>query len=265
MPSRLALITGATAGIGAEFARQLAADGIDLVLVARDAGRLEQRAAELRAAHGVRVEVLAADLVNRDDLAAVAARVVASGDTPRITMLINNAGFGLQRPFDENSIDEEQRLLDLLVTAPMRLAHAALGQMLAARSGTIVNIASVAGFTPRGTYGAAKAWVLSFSRWANISYRGRGVSVTAVAPGFVHTEFHDRMHVSKHGVPEFLWLEAETLVRLALRDVARGRAVSIPTLRYKLIVLLSGVLPKRIVAAGALRGREAPSLPQERQ
>lgn len=94
---------------------------------------------------------------------------------------------------------------------------------------------------------------------------GAGVSVTAVAPGFVHTEFHDRMHVSKHGVPGFLWLEAETLVRLALRDVARGRAVSIPTLRYKLIVLLSGVLPKRIVAAGALRGREAPSLPQERR
>jgi hypothetical protein len=170
-------------------------------------------------------------------------------------MLVNNAGFGLRKPFDENTIEDEQRLLDVLVAAPMRLCHAALGQMIANRSGTIVNIASVAGFTPRGSYGAAKAWVISFSRWANIAYRSRGVTVTAVAPGFVHTEFHDRMKVSKDGVPGFLWLDAERLVRLALRDVARGRAVSIPTVRYKLVVLLSSVLPKRIVAAGALRGR----------
>jgi short-subunit dehydrogenase len=143
----------------------------------------------------------------------------------------------------------------LLVTAPMCLAHAALGQMLGAASGTIVNIASVAGYTPRGTYGASKAWVLSFSRWANLTYRTRGVGVTAVAPGFVHTEFHDRMNVSKDGVPAFLWLDAATLVRLALRDVTKGRAVSIPTLRYKLVVTLSGLLPKQIVAIGALRGR----------
>ena len=252
--TRLALITGATAGIGAEFARQLAADGFDLVLVARDAERLEERAAEMRTEFGVTVEVLAADLVSRADLTMVEARVGASG-ARRVTMLVNNAGFGLPKPFDDNPVDEEQRLLDLLVTAPMRLAHAALQQMLATGSGTIVNIASVAGYTPRGTYGASKAWVLSFSRWANLTYRRRGVVVTAVAPGFVHTEFHDRMHVSKDGVPAFLWLEAATLVRLALQDVAKGRAISIPTLRYKFVVLLSGLLPKRIVAVGALRGR----------
>jgi len=252
--TRLALITGATAGIGEEFARQLAADGFDLVLIARDADRLEERAAGLRAEFGVTVEVLAADLVSRSDLAMVEVRVGASG-ARRVTMLVNNAGFGLPKPFDENPVDEEQRLLDLLVTAPMRLAHAALQQMLASGSGTIVNIASVAGYTPRGTYGASKAWVLSFSRWANLTYRRRGVAVTAVAPGFVHTEFHDRMNVSKDGVPAFLWLDPSTLVRLALRDVAKGRAVSIPTLRYKFVVLLSGLLPKRIVAVGALRGR----------
>ena len=254
MNTRLALITGATAGIGAEFSRQLASGGFDLVLVARDVNRLQERAAELRAQFGVTVEVLAADLVNRADLAMVEARVGASG-ARRVTMLVNNAGFGLSKPFDENPVDEEQRLLDLLVTAPMRLAHAALQQMIVTGSGTIVNIASVAGFTPRGTYGASKAWMLSFSRWANLTYRRRGVTVTAVAPGFVHTEFHDRMHVSKDGVPAFLWLDAATLVRLALRDVAKGRAVSIPTLRYKFVVLLCGLLPKRIVVAGALRSR----------
>ena len=253
-PSPRALITGATAGIGAEFARQLAASGHDLVLVARDETRLQERATELRAEYGVTVEVLAADLVNRADLAVVEDRLAASG-VDRVTMLVNNAGFGLLKPFDENPVDDEQQLLDLLVTAPMRLAHAALGQMLRSGSGTIVNISSVAGFTPRGTYGASKAWILSFSRWANLSYRRRGIIMTAVAPGFVHTEFHDRMNVSKEGVPAFLWLDARTLVRLALRDVARGRAVSIPTLRYKIVVALAGLLPKRIVAAGALRGR----------
>jgi short-subunit dehydrogenase len=253
-PSPRALITGATAGIGAEFARQLAATGHDLVLVARDTARLDERASQLRAEFGVAVEVLAADLVDRVDLAVVEARLAASG-ADRVSVLVNNAGFGLPKPFDENPVGEEQRLLDLLVTAPMRLAHAALGQMLSSGSGAIVNISSVAGFTPRGTYGASKAWILSFSRWANLSYRRRGILVTAVAPGFVHTEFHDRMDVSKDGVPAFLWLDARTLVRLALRDVARGRAVSIPTLRYKLVVALAGLLPKRIVAAGALRGR----------
>jgi short-subunit dehydrogenase len=253
-PSPRALITGATAGIGAEFARQLAASGHDLVLVARDEARLQERATDLRAEYGVTVEVLAADLVNRADLAVVEDRLATSG-VDRVTMLVNNAGFGLLKPFDENPVDDEQQLLDLLVTAPMRLAHAALSQMLRSDSGTIVNISSVAGFTPRGTYGASKAWILSFSRWANLSYRRRGIFVTAVAPGFVHTEFHDRMNVSKDGVPAFLWLDARTLVRLALRDVARGRAVSIPTLRYKIVVALAGLLPKRIVAAGALRGR----------
>jgi short-subunit dehydrogenase len=253
-PSPRALITGATAGIGAEFARQLAASGHDLVLVARDEARLQERATDLRAEYGVTVEVLAADLVNRADLAVVEDRLATSG-VDRVTMLVNNAGFGLLKPFDENPVDDEQQLLDLLVTAPMRLAHAALSQMLRSDSGTIVNISSVAGFTPRGTYGASKAWILSFSRWANFSYRRRGIFVTAVAPGFVHTEFHDRMNVSKDGVPAFLWLDARTLVRLALRDVARGRAVSIPTLRYKIVVALAGLLPKRIVAAGALRGR----------
>lgn len=256
---RLALVTGATAGIGAEFAQQLAAEGYDLVLVARDGARLEERAAALRAEHGVSVEVLAADLVSREGLAAVEARVAASGSSSepqtRVTMLVNNAGFGLREPFEENSVEDEQRHLDLLVTAPMRLTHAALPQMLEAGSGTIVNIASVAGFTPRGTYGAAKAWLLSFSQWANIHYRSRGVSVTAVAPGFVHTEFHDRMQVDKGSVPAFLWLDAATLVRLALRDVARGTAISVPTVRYKIVVGLTRLLPKRLVAAGALRGR----------
>jgi short-subunit dehydrogenase len=250
---RLALITGATAGIGAEFARQLAAQHYDLVLVARDRLRLEASAAELATKYGISVDVLVADLLSPDGLAAVEERTQDSQHP--ISMLVNNAGFGLKKPFEANNITDEQALLDLLVAVPMRLMHAALQQMLPRRSGTIVNIASVAGFTPRGSYGAAKAWVLSFSRWANIYYRQHGVSVTAVAPGFVRTEFHDRMQVRTDTIPNFLWLKPEQLVRIALRDVVKGKAISVPTARYKAVVWLSSWLPKKIVAAGALRGR----------
>ena len=246
-----ALITGATAGIGAEFARQLAARGCNLVIIARDAERLEATAQALRAATGVSVEVLAADLLAPEGLAAVEARVAASD----IDILVNNAGFGLIGTFDTNAIADEQRHLDLLVTVPMRLMHVALQHMVAARRGTIINIASVAGFTPRGSYGAAKAWVLSMSRWANIHYRPLGVTVTAVAPGFVHTEFHERMHADKSTVPAFMWLTADRLVRAALRDVDAGRGISVPSARYKVIVWLSKWMPARVIAKGALRGR----------
>ncbi len=249
----LALITGATAGIGAEFARQLAAKGYDLVLVARDRTRLEATAAELGQRFGVSVKVLPADLLRRDELAAVERRVARP--VHPVDLLVNNAGFGLRNPFEANDLADEQDQLDLLAAVPMRLTHAALQQMLPRHSGTILNVASVAGFTPRGTYGAAKAWLISFSRWANIAYRDRGVSVTALAPGFVRTEFHQRMQVRTDTIPDFLWLEAEHVVRIALRDSAKGKAVSVPTVRYKIIVWLSGWAPKRLIAGGALRGR----------
>ena len=253
--SGFALVTGATSGIGAEFARQLAGRGHDLVLVARDTGRLDKSAAALAGEYGIRVEILVADLTDATAIAAVERR--AASIVNPVEVLVNNAGFGLVRHFDENSIDEEITHLDLHVTAPMRLMHAAIGQMLARKSGTIVNIASVAAFTPRDTYGAAKAWVISFSRWANVYYRGRGVRVTAVAPGFVRTEFHERMDVTTDGFPRFLWLSAEQLVRSALRDVDRGKSVSVPTLRYKTLVALTRILPDRVTAAGSLRSRES--------
>ena len=248
-----ALITGATAGIGAEFARQLAARGDDLVLVARDSARLEATAENLRREYSVGVDVLVADLLTPLGRAAVEHRAAASLDP--IDVLVNNAGFGLSGEFDANSVDEEQQLLDLLVTVPMRLTHAALQQMLPRRQGTIINIASVAGFLPRGSYGAAKAWVISFSRSANLTYRRRGVTVTAIAPGFVRTEFHRRMRVHTNNIPAPMWLSASTLVRLALVDVARGRGVSVPTARYKIMMAVCRVLPARVLAAGTLRPR----------
>lgn len=252
--TRTALITGASSGLGAEFARQLAATGADLVLVARDREALETLSSELVRDHAVSCEVLTADLTTREGLDAVAARL-QERERP-VGVLVNNAGFGLDLRFERNDVAQEERHLDLHVRATMRLSHAALGAMLS-RGGRIINVASVAAFLPRGTYGAVKAWVVSFSRWANIAYSPRGVSVTAVCPGFTHTDFHARMGLAagEEGVPPFLWLEARDVVRIGLRDAARGRAVSVPSLRYKVLVAAARLLPSRLVARLATAGR----------
>ncbi|MER3389843.1 MAG: SDR family NAD(P)-dependent oxidoreductase [Microcella sp.] len=246
-----ALITGATAGIGAEFASQLAGQGYDLVLVARDASRLAERAASLQHEFGVRVEALPADLLDPAGLDSVAARLQERRRP--IGLLINNAGYGERGALHENTVEQEKRHLDIHVSAPLRLTQAALGGMLERGSGRIVLISSVAAFTPRGTYAAAKAWGVTFARGANLAYRDRGVSVTAVCPGFVHTEFHERMEVSTTGIPAFLWLDAPRVVRLALRGIQRGRSVVIPTLRYRVISGLARVLPDRVAGSGGFR------------
>lgn len=237
------LITGATAGIGHEYAVQLAARGDDLVLVARDAERLEQVAADLRSAHGVEVEVIVADLVDRDDLARVEARL-ADRERP-VDLLVNNAGFGLKQRFLDNSVDDETAMLEVLVTAVLRLSHAALGAMAERGHGGIINVSSVAAFLPRGSYSAAKAWVNSFSEWAHLEYRSRGVTVMALCPGFTKTEFHERMQVTRG--EGFMWLDVDFLVRESLADFAKGRAISIPGVQYKAVRLLTSAVPNRVL------------------
>jgi short-subunit dehydrogenase len=248
-----ALITGATAGIGAEFARQLAEQGHSVVLVARDATRLQAKAEELEKRYGIRAEVLAADLADDGGVAAVVERLT---DPARpVEILVNNAGIGLLRSFAENDIAEENRHLKLHVETAMQLTHAALQGMLRRHSGRIINVASVAAFLPRGSYSAAKSWLVSFSRGANLAYAKQGVSVTAVCPGFTHTEFHDRMGMDKTSTPRWMWLQAERVVREGLADNARGRAVSIPTKRYKVLTAAARVLPDRLVAGPPRRAR----------
>ncbi|BCW65466.1 dehydrogenase [Arthrobacter sp. NicSoilB4] len=248
-----ALITGATAGIGAEFARQLAAQGHSLVLVARDAARLRATAEELEKRYGIRAEVLAADLTDDCGVAAVVARLT---DPARpVEILVNNAGIGLLRSFAENDIKEETKHLKLHVETAMQLTHAALQGMLSRQSGRIINVASVAAFLPRGSYSAAKAWLVSFSRWANLAYSKQGVAVTAVCPGFTHTEFHDRMGMDKTATPRWMWLQAERVVREGLADNAKGKAVSIPSKRYKVLTAAARVLPARFVAGPPRRAK----------
>ena len=202
---------------------------------------------------GVATEVIVADLADRAALAGVERRVA---DPARpVDLLVNNAGFGHKRPFLDNTVEDEQQMLDVLVTAVLRLSHAALGAMVERGSGAIVNVSSVAGFLSRGTYGAAKAYVTSMSQWADATYRGRGVRVMALCPGFTRTEFHARMGVRRGSAPSFLWLDADRLVRDALADLDRGRSVSVPGKRYKVLVAVGRHLPASVLARFQQVGR----------
>ncbi len=246
-----ALVTGATAGIGHTFAVHLARRGHDLVLVARDAARLEEVAAALRSDHGVEVEVLAADLGERDQLERVEARL--GDDSSPVDLLVNNAGFGLKKRFLDNPVDDEALMLEVLVTAVVRLSHAALTAMTARGRGGVVNVSSVAAFLPRGTYAAAKAYVNSFSEWAANEYRAQGITVMALCPGFTKTEFHERMQVKRGD--GFMWLDADFLVEKALSDYDKGRTYSIPGAQYKTIIGLTKLVPNRALQLAQSLGR----------
>jgi short-subunit dehydrogenase len=250
----IALVTGASAGIGLSFTRELARRGFDLVVVARSEERLEELATQVRTEHGAAVEVLAADLGDREQLARVEARL---SDAARpVDLLVNNAGFGLKQPFADNDVEDEQAMLDVLVVAVMRLSHAATRAMLERGFGGIINVSSVAGYLPRGTYGAAKAYVTQLSQWADASYRERGVRTMAVCPGFVRTEFHGRMDVSFESAPSWLWLDAEKLVREALDDFDDGKSLSVPDVRYKAISTVARLVPTSLLARFQSMGRQ---------
>lgn len=240
-----ALITGATAGIGAAFVDALRSRGHHLVLVARDGDRLKAQAPEGS-------EVLAADLATSAGCALVEARLAEGVD-----LLVNNAGRGLGVAFHHSTPEDEEALLDLNVRSVLRLSHAALEPMLRKGSGAILNVSSVAGFSPgvRGaTYSASKAWVTNFSESLDLQYRHRGVRCVAVCPGFTHTEFHERANIEIH-IPERLWLTPEQVAAEALKDLDRGRSVSVAGAQYKVIVGAARVLPPslRRVASGIAR------------
>lgn len=251
--ARRALVTGATAGIGHAFARELAGRGWNLALVARDAERLESVAAELRKKHGVEVDVIGADLTTADGLERAVNRVTDTSSP--VDLVVNNAGSSLARWFGTTDVADEDRQLDLLVRAPMHLMDAAIKAMTGRGHGAIINVASVAAFTPRGTYSAHKAWLVNLSRWANWHYAGSGITVTAMCPGFVRTEFHQRGNMDVSGVPPWMWLKADPIVRATLKDVERGKAVSIPSVRYKVLSFIARYAPAPLVARMAKRGR----------
>ena len=244
------MITGGTAGIGHAFARRLAADGHALVLVARNEARLHDAAAELRASYGVRVDTLPADLTTEDGCAAVEQRLTHGRP---IDVLVNNAGFSVNRRFAKGDVADEERMLRVLVGAVLRLTRAAIPGMVARRAGVIINVSSVAGFVPQSTYSAAKAWVTTFTQGLAPDLRRSGVRVLALCPGFTRTEFHARAAIDVSRIPAWLWLDADRVVDDALFDIGRGAVVSVPGAQYKTIVALARHLPAQLVVPVARR------------
>jgi uncharacterized protein len=240
-----ALVTGASAGIGLAFVERLARDGSDVILVSRTEERLREIADRMTATHGVSAEVLPADLSNRNDLARVEERL-ADPDRP-VDLLINNAGFGLNASFLGSSLDDQTYYLDVLVTAVLRLTQVAGRAMADRGDGGIINVSSVAAFAPLNVYSAHKAWVTTFSQGVAAELGPRGVQVMSLNPGFTRTEFHQRADMSTSDIPGFMWLEADAVVDAALKDLARGRDLSIPDARYKGLTALMRHMPTGLV------------------
>ncbi|WP_235939493.1 SDR family NAD(P)-dependent oxidoreductase [Occultella kanbiaonis] len=240
-----AMVTGGTSGIGLAFARGLAGRGLDLVLVARDAARLESTAADLRHEFGVAVETLTADLAEPDGVAVAVARLTRP-ETP-VTVLVNNAGHGVHTPLISEDPGPHLQAIDLMVSGVLVLGGAAGRAMSERGSGLIINVASVAGLIPMGSYSAIKAWVNAYSEGLGIELSGTGVRVMTLLPGWVRTEFHERAAIRTNSIPSVLWLDADRLVSDCLADVDRGRTRSVPSRRFKALAWGARHAPRPLV------------------
>ena len=241
-----ALVTGASAGIGRALAAEFAGRGCDLVVVARDAARLEALAAELAAAHGVDVEVLVADLTDPADRERVEARVAAG---PEVDVVVNNAGLGTYGQLRTSTPDAEQVQVEVNVTALMRLTTVAAQTFSARRRGGILNVSSVAGFQPNpghATYGATKAFVTSLSEAVHVELADLGVHVTALCPGYTRTEFHERADWSVGAFPDAAWSSAEDVARAGVDGLLRNRALVVPGGLFKALAGTAQVLPSAV-------------------
>lgn len=266
-PQRRALVTGATAGIGAAFARQLAALGHHLILVARDEARLAALAEELRASAGGSTTVLPADLSTVEGCRRVEARLRDIEDP--VDLLVNSAGISLNRAFLRSTPEDEERLLHINVTAVMRLTLAVLPGLVDRGHGGVINVSSVSGFAaamPGSTYPASKAWVTNFSESVALSVKPFGVHVLALCPGYTRTEFHQRAGINMAKTPEWMWLDADAVARDGLRDLSRGKMISVPSWKYKAAVFGMRHAPRRLLqrAAKDTRGRVSRDTSEDR-
>ena len=238
-----ALVTGATSGIGESFTRLLAENNYNIVLVARDMPRLQERARELEAKFRVKTHIIQADL-STDAGCAVVEHYIANN---QVDVLINNAGFGLNKAFTMSDIDAEQQMFDVLVRTPMRLMHVALPLMKQRNKGVIINVSSVAGYIAGGSYSAAKSYLTVLSESLHTELSGTNIKISALCPGFTRTEFHQRGRMSMKGLPSFMWLDSDKLVAKAWSDALKGEAVSIPGWQYQLLVFVIHSLPRSII------------------
>jgi len=241
--SSWALVTGATSGIGESFTRLLASNRYDIVLVARDVPRLQERAQGLESKYGIKTHVIQADLATDEGCLAIEKYIAEN----QVDVLVNNAGFGTSKAFTMSTLEVEQQLLDVLVRTPMRLMHVALPLMKVRNNGIIINVSSVAGYIAGGTYSASKSYLTVLSESLNTELSATNVKVSALCPGFTRTEFHQRGKMSMKGLPNFMWLNSDRLVEQSWRDALKGKAVSVPGWQYKLLVFIVETMPRSIV------------------
>jgi short-subunit dehydrogenase len=241
--SSWALVTGATVGIGESFTRLLASHKYNIVLVARDLPKLNERAESLEATYGVKTQVVQADLATDSGCAAVE-KFIANNE---IEVLINNAGFGINKAFTVSDLDAEQQMFDVLTRTPMRLMHVSLPLMKARNKGVVINVTSVASWIAGGTYSAAKSYLTVLSESMHTELAGTNVKVSALAPGFTRTQFHQRGRMSMKGLPKFMWLDPDVVVATSWNETQKGKAVSIPGWQYKTLIFVMTTLPRAIV------------------
>ena len=242
--SSWALVTGATSGIGESFTRLLASNKYNIVLVARDLPRLQERAQALETKYGVKTQVIQADLATDEGCLKIEKHILEN----QVDVLINNAGFGTSKAFTMSTLDIEQQLLDVLVRTPMRLMHVALPLMKQRNQGIIINVSSVAGYIAGGSYSASKSYLTVLTESLHTELAATKVKVSALCPGFTRTEFHQRGKMSMKGLPNFLWLNSDRLVEQSWRDALKGKAVSVPGWQYKLLVfIVQTLVPRSIV------------------
>jgi len=238
-----ALVTGATAGIGESFTRLLAENNYNIVLVARDMPRLQERASQLQSQFNVKTHIIQADLSTDAGCSAVEEYITNN----QIDVLINNAGFGINKAFTMSELKAEQEMFDVLVRTPMRLMHIVLPGMKQRNKGVVINVSSVAGYIAGGSYSAAKSYLTVISESLHTELAGTNVKISALCPGFTRTEFHQRGRMSMKGLPGFMWLNSDRLVAKAWSDALKGKAVSIPGWQYQLLVFVIQSLPRSII------------------
>ncbi|MEO8925825.1 MAG: SDR family oxidoreductase [Caulobacteraceae bacterium] len=249
MSRRLALITGASSGIGAAFARLYASHGYDLAITARRADRLGHLADEIRLRHGVEILIVPADLADGGAPDAILAHVAAHGRA--VDALVNNAGYGAPGPYAAARWEDQHAFLQVLLIAVCELTHKVLPGMMERRFGRIVNVASLAGLVPGGAgtalYGATKAFLVSFSQSLHAEARGAGVHVSALCPGFTYSEFHDVNHTRDtigERAPPWLWLGADEVAAAGYEAAEANRPICVPGAPNKAIAAVAKLLPE---------------------
>ena len=247
-----ALVTGASSGIGWHFADLLAREGYDLVITARDTNRLNHLAKEFTQKYGKSVEVITADLTTEHGIDLIENRLRSKD----IEVLINNAGYGLNKPFTRTETKDEISVMRILCEAPMRFAHAVLPDMINKNSGIIINVSSVAAWITGGHYSAAKSYLMVLSESLHTELAETSIKVCSLAPGFTHTEFHQRGNMKMDSLPKFMWLDADEVVETAWNDAKAGKAISIPGRQYRFIYMVTRIAPRNLVRKGGFSFRK---------